>query len=97
VVDPPPPDPEEVVVRRAELDAVVEALARLKPRDRELLQLAAWEELPHADIAETLGCSVAAVDQRLHRAKGKLAAEYERVMHRPEIRARRVAAGGEGS
>jgi RNA polymerase sigma-70 factor (ECF subfamily) len=97
MVDPPPPETEEVVVRRAELDAVVEALARLNPRDRELLQLAAWEELPHADIAESLGCSVAAVDQRLHRAKGKLAAEYDRVMHRPELRARGVVAGGEGS
>ena len=97
VVDSPPPIPEEVVVRRVELDGVLEALARLNPRDRELLQLAAWEELPHAEIAESLGCSVAAVDQRLHRAKGKLAAEYDRVMEHPRPRARGLAAGGEGS
>lgn len=94
-VDPPPPAPEEVVVRQAELEGVLEALERMNPRDRELLQLAAWEELPHSEIAESLGCSVAAVDQRLHRAKGKLAAEYDRVMHRPELRARGAAAGGE--
>jgi RNA polymerase sigma-70 factor (ECF subfamily) len=97
VVDPPPPAPDEVVVRRAELDAVLESLARLNPQDRELLQLAAWEELPHAEIAESLGCSVAAVDQRLHRAKRKLAAEYDRVMHAPHYVSRERAAGGEGS
>jgi RNA polymerase sigma-70 factor (ECF subfamily) len=97
VADSPPPVPEEVVVRRAELDGVLEALNRLNPRDRELLQLAAWEELPHAEIAESLGCSVAAVDQRLHRAKRKLAAEYDHVMHRPALRARGAVAGGEGS
>lgn len=95
--EPAPPEPDEVVVRRAELDGVLVALERLNPRDRELLRLAAWEELPHVEIAESLGCSVAAVDQRLHRAKGKLAAEYERVMHGPELRVRGVAAGGGGS
>ncbi|MDH3540605.1 MAG: sigma-70 family RNA polymerase sigma factor, partial [Acidimicrobiia bacterium] len=80
VIDPPVSAPEEVVVRRAELDGALEALARLKSRDRELIRLAAWEELTHAEIAEILGCSVGAVDQRLHRAKQKLAAEYDHVM-----------------
>jgi len=90
------PAPEEVVVRRAELDGVLEALALLKPHDRELLRLAAWEELPHVEIAESLGCSVAALDQRLHRAKRKLAAEYDRVMRSPRLASRRGAAGGDG-
>lgn len=97
VADPPAPGPEEVVVRRAELDGVLAALARLKPRDRELLRLAAWEELPHAEIAASLGCSVAAIDQRLHRAKRKLAAEYGHVMHTPRLASRGKAAGGQGS
>lgn len=97
VIEPPAPAPDEVVVRRAELDCVLEALARLKPSDRELLRLAAWEELPHAEIARTLGCSVAAIDQRLHRAKGKLAAEYEHVVHTPRLVSRGNAAGGRGS
>jgi RNA polymerase sigma-70 factor (ECF subfamily) len=88
--------PEEVVVRRAELDGVLEALALLKPHDRELLRLAAWEELPHVEIAESLGCSVAALDQRLHRAKRKLAAEHDRVMRSPRLASRRRAAGGDG-
>lgn len=93
----PSPAPEDVVVRRAELDGVLEALENMNPRDRELLQLAAWEELPHAEIAESLGCSVAAVDQRLHRAKRKLSTEYDRVMHRPHLESRGYAAGGNGS
>ena len=97
VVDVPAPAPEEVVVRRAELDGVLEALEAMKAPDRELLRLAAWEELPHAQIAESLGCSVAAVDQRLHRAKRKLAVEYDRVMHTPRLASRKQATGGEGS
>jgi RNA polymerase sigma-70 factor (ECF subfamily) len=97
VVDVPVPAPDEVVVRRAELDGVLEALALLKPPERELLRLAAWEELPHGEIAESLGCSVAAVDQRLHRAKRKLAAEYDRVMHTPRLASRNRAIGGRGS
>jgi RNA polymerase sigma-70 factor (ECF subfamily) len=96
-IDPPAPAPDEVVVRRAELDGVLEALEQLKLPDRELLRLAAWEELPHVEIAECLGCSVAAVDQRLHRAKRRLAAEYDRVMHISRHASRKQVAGGEGS
>ena len=85
-----PPDPVAVVVRRAEYDAVVEAASRLSPEDREVLTLAAWEGLPHREIAEVLGCSIAAVDQRLHRAKQRLAKQYH-ALHREVPQ----AAGGE--
>ena len=70
------PDPSTVVVQRAEYDAVLEAASCLSSRDREVLNLAAWEGLPHREIAEILGCSIDAVDQRLHRAKQRLAKEY---------------------
>ena len=69
------PAPETVVLRNSEYVAVTDALERLKPRDRELLRLAVWEELPHADIGMILGCSAHAVDQRLYRATKKLARE----------------------
>lgn len=69
-------DPVAIVVRRAEYDAVIEAASRLSPQDREILSLAAWEGLPHRAIAQVLGCSIAAVDQRLHRAKQRLARQY---------------------
>lgn len=72
-------EPEPQVVRRAEYDRVLAATARLRPADQEILRLAAWEELPHDQISRLLGCSVAAVDQRLHRARKRLAKEYRRV------------------
>ena len=52
------------------------ALARLRPDDRELLQLLAWEELGHAAIAATLGISVNAVAIRLRRARKRFAEVY---------------------
>lgn len=70
---------EPQVVRRAEYDRVLAAADRLRPADQEILRLAAWEELPHDQISRLLGCSVAAVDQRLHRARKRLAKEYQKV------------------
>lgn len=73
------PSPETVIVRRAQDRQVIDAAQRLSEADREILQLAGWEELAHAEIAELLGISTSAVDQRFHRAKKRLAREYDRV------------------
>jgi RNA polymerase sigma-70 factor, ECF subfamily len=54
---------------------VMAALARLKARDREVLMLAAWEELEPAQIGEVLGLSAVAVRSRLHRARRRLRQE----------------------
>jgi RNA polymerase sigma-70 factor (ECF subfamily) len=70
-----PANPETVVLRRAEEAALVDAVNRLRPNERELLLLATWEELPHAQIGESLGCSAHAIDQRIHRAVRHLARE----------------------
>jgi RNA polymerase sigma-70 factor (ECF subfamily) len=51
---------------------VRDAIARLRPLDREVLRLVMWEELSHAEAAEVLGCSVNAVALRLRRARGRL-------------------------
>jgi RNA polymerase sigma-70 factor (ECF subfamily) len=88
------PDPETIVVQRAEYDRVLEAASRLSDRDREVLNLAAWEGLPHREIAEVLGCSIAAVDQRLHRAKQRLARQYDTLSRMGTLPR---AAGGEWS
>ena len=85
------PDPETVVVRQAEHEMVLEATPRLRQEDREILYLAAWEGLPHREIADVLGCSSAAVDQRLYRAKQRLAKQY----HALSTGAVRKAMGGE--
>lgn len=72
------PDPASEVLRRHEFLAVLDAAATLTMADQEILRLAAWEGLKHADIAEILGISIGAVDQRLHRAKKRLVRAYER-------------------
>lgn len=56
-----------------EVDLVRRALGDLAEIDREILRLAAWEDLPHAQIAEILDVSVSAVSVRLHRARQRLA------------------------
>lgn len=71
--------PEAIVVRREQDRRVLEAAARLRPVDQEILRLAGWERLPHAEIAVILDISPAAVDQRFHRAKRRLAREYDRL------------------
>ena len=79
--------PETIVVRRSRDQAVLDALAALRPQDRELLRLAYWDELPHAEIAALLGCSRNAVDVRIHRALKRLGKEFGRAGHRgPERR-----------
>lgn len=78
------PDVATVVVRKAEYDQVLEAATTLRLPDQEILRLAAWEGLPHSDIATILEISVAAVDQRLHRAKKRLAEAFEAATSKPE-------------
>ena len=52
--------------------AVRSALERLRPADREILRLVAWEELSHGEVAAALGVSPNAVAIRLHRARKRL-------------------------
>jgi RNA polymerase sigma-70 factor (ECF subfamily) len=51
-------------------DLVVhDALAALRDTERDILQLAYWDELSTAEIAGVLGCSESAAKVRLHRAR----------------------------
>jgi RNA polymerase sigma-70 factor (ECF subfamily) len=50
-------------------------LERLRPDDRELLMLIAWEGLSPTDAAASLGVSMAALSVRLHRARQRLESE----------------------
>jgi RNA polymerase sigma-70 factor (ECF subfamily) len=59
-----------------ELDALRHALEQLRPQDRALLALV-QEGRSHAEIAETLDTSVAAVKARLHRAREHLREHYQ--------------------
>jgi RNA polymerase sigma-70 factor (ECF subfamily) len=49
------------------------AWEQLRPADREVLALVAWEELSVADAAVALGCSAPVFSVRLHRARRRLA------------------------
>jgi RNA polymerase sigma-70 factor (ECF subfamily) len=75
--------PELAVIRRFEDAELARALRRLRPEDQELLLLAHWEELPHADIGQILGCSAHAVDQRIYRAMHRLAREVAGAGQKP--------------
>ncbi len=70
-------DPAEAAVQHvaapAATDAIFAALAQLREKDQEILRLAVWEELPHAEIATILGCSENAVAIRIHRARDRFA------------------------
>jgi RNA polymerase sigma-70 factor (ECF subfamily) len=56
-----------------------EAWERLRPDDREVLSLIAWEELSVADAARVLGCSAPVFSVRLHRARRR----FERLLSKP--------------
>jgi len=73
------PGPERVVVMRDELERVLAAASLLGEQDQEVLRLAGWEGLSHGQIATMLGCSVATVDQRFHRAKRRLADKFRAI------------------
>lgn len=57
----------------------IEALARLRSEDQELLRLVAWEGLSHAEAGVVLGISANAVAIRIHRARRRLSDEVARI------------------
>jgi len=56
---------------------VLEALEHLRPKDREVLALAFWEELDSEQIARVLGCTKNAASVRLTRARQALRNAFE--------------------
>ena len=62
-----------------DFDTVHEALDRLRAEDREILTLAAWDDLTNDEIAVVLAITPGAVAVRLHRARSRLARELARL------------------
>jgi RNA polymerase sigma factor (sigma-70 family) len=62
-----------------EVARVADAFARLSEDDREVLTLAAWEDLDAGEIATVIGRSRNAARIRLHRARRRLARELDEV------------------
>jgi RNA polymerase sigma-70 factor (ECF subfamily) len=68
----PAPSPERVAADRQSLVAVLQAIQRLPEPQREALVLSVDEDLRYDQIGAILGCSVAAVKVRIHRARLQL-------------------------
>ncbi len=90
-----PTDLDVQVVQRLEYEQVVEAASHLRFRDQEVLRLALWEGLTHREIAGITGVSVSAVKQRFHRAKRRLAREYQHISHHQTVPAATRKGGDE--
>ena len=73
----PPVDPALLVVQSSDDVDVATAVRNLSPKDREIVMLYAWEDLPRNDIAEIMGMTKSAVDQRIHRSYQRLARALE--------------------
>lgn len=65
-----------LVVNRSEDQAMLDAVARLKPADQEVLRLRIWEELSIAEISALTGISVRGVESRLARIRKKLESSW---------------------
>ncbi len=86
---------EVIVVRRERDEEVLSALSKLKQSDREILMLSTWEELTAPEIASVLDISTAATEQRLHRAKKRLAKHLDRFPDSAQLSPRVAKEGGE--
>lgn len=79
----------------AEQDSdILDALARLRPADQEILRLAAWEQLSGAEIATALGCTPNAAALRLSRARARLRAELTEIEPVRTHKGRRTRSAG---
>ena len=74
----PPPEPGRLAdVREERLSRLRQLVGRLPEALREAVLLFYFEALTHAEIAERLGVTEAAVNQRLHRARQSLRESFE--------------------
>jgi RNA polymerase sigma factor (sigma-70 family) len=90
----PAVDPMLVVVQNADDRVVTDAVRRLKPLDREIVMLDVWEGLARAEIADVMGMTRAAVDQRIHRAYQKLSRALVPVLEISPLKSPPVAEEG---
>lgn len=75
------PDHEEPMEREQDVRILKQALARISHEYREVLVLSRYHDMKYEDIATMLGCSVAAVKVRVHRAVKALRKQYLALEH----------------
>jgi RNA polymerase sigma-70 factor (ECF subfamily) len=71
-------EPQTVAASDPSQGVAAAAFARLRPADREVLALVAWEGLDARQLARVIGCSPNAARIRVHRARKRLAEELDR-------------------
>ena len=64
---------EQQIIRREQLDALRDAIGRLKDEQRTALVLYTFEDFSYLQIAEVMGCSLSKVESLIFRAKKNLA------------------------
>lgn len=64
--------PEPIVIRNAEHQELLDALAHLPEKDQEVLRLVEWEGLSREQVADMMFVSRSAIDQRISRAYRRL-------------------------
>jgi RNA polymerase sigma-70 factor (ECF subfamily) len=69
--------PELLLLRQANTERVEAALARLSPRDREILVLREMEGFSYSEIAELVGVPIGTVMSRLSRARQRFRQEWD--------------------
>jgi RNA polymerase sigma factor (sigma-70 family) len=72
------PETDELAETNMHARQVLNALMALSEQQREVLLLAAWEQLSTVEIAAVLGCSENAAALRLHRARKRLTEVYKK-------------------
>jgi RNA polymerase sigma-70 factor, ECF subfamily len=71
--------PREFEPETSDDSPVMDALRRLRSDDREILRLAAWEQLGPSELAVVLGCTTNAAALRLSRARRRLREQLTRI------------------
>ncbi|MFG3323576.1 RNA polymerase sigma factor [Streptomyces sp. NPDC048171] len=74
----------DVAADVSDRQAALQALSSLSESDRELLTLLAWHGLTTKEAAQVLGCTIAALAVRVHRARRRLEKALERASVLPE-------------
>ncbi len=90
----PPPDPSALIVQSSRDQEVVAAVRKLRPKDREIVMLYNWEELARDVIAEMMGMTRTAIDQRIHRSYQRLARLLEPTLETQAIKSPPIAGKG---
>jgi len=93
LADHPAEGPDVQVIRREQDQEVIDILGSLRPKDREVLMLSVWENLTAQEIGIAVGVSIAAAEQRLHRAKQRFAHALEQAT--AQVSPRAAKKGGE--